>query len=890
MSAGTPEIPVAVRMLRGLYGASLFALPVTVRRRLSEPMLGTFDAACAQAYRRRGLLGSLRRATEEIGDVLVAAARQRFGRDPLTGRGRSPLGDRFRPLADLGTDLRSALRALAQRPAFAAIGILTLAAGIAAGTAVFSVVDSVVLRPLPYAQAETLVRLMRVTESGGFVSSWDARQLEPWTDSDVLAGVSAYRLTSETLVGGQEAERVQIGYVMPNALEFLGVRPLFGRSFVPEDGAPGAEEVAILEHSFARRVFGLAESAPGRHLELLGSRYRVIGVTPPAFRYPYPQTVAWVPRSLEALAAIGSVNAHARTPAGMRQETVQERADALATSRADGELVPLKLWPAGHVNTRLRGWVLVMFGAAGLLVLIACANTANLILAQATRREREISVRSALGAHRWRLVRQSLLESLTLAGAAGAVGTIIAAGLLPWLLRQAPRDITGYTANTVDLDGRALAFAMLLSLLTTAVFGLLPAVRGTRVDVARALTGSRGTEAAAGGGRLRGAIVVSEVALTLVLLLGAGLLLASFASLLAVDMGLDLEPVVTVDLVVPEAIYPTLEAELELLDGLVERLRAVDGVEDAAYGLGVPPGVGYLQFGPVLETEDGPAGGIPEDLILPWANVSPGYFDALGIRVLQGRGLEAGDRDDAAILGASMATALWPDGPAIGRRFRLGPDEPWLTVVGVVADVKTNGPVEPFGPMEMYRPFTGTHPHAMMTLVARAAGDPAALAPILRDLIRSADPNMPIERILTGEERLADSLLEPRFQLTLVGTFALLAALLAGFGIFGVVSYAVSQRTGEMGVRMALGASPRSVARLVVGSALRLTAAGVALGVGLGWMLGRLLDSILFRIEPTNPAVLAAVCGAVLAIALAACLFPALRAARVDPARSLRAE
>lgn len=889
MSGDPEKLPASVRLLRRLYAAGLLAIPGPARRQLAASMLETFEAICLRAHRRGGALPSVWRGLQEVLDVLVAGVRQRLGADPL-GPGRRPLRERIRPLADLGTDLRSALRALTRRPAFATVAVLTLASGIAAGTAVFSVVDSVVLRPLPYAQPATLVRLMRVVESGGFVSSWRSEQLEPWLDAGVFSAVSAYRLENRTLIGGPEPERIQVGLVMPNTLDFLGVRPAAGRGFVPEDGEEGAVPVALLESGLARRRFGTPDAAIGRFLEVLGARYRIIGVMPGGFHYPYQATRAWVPRSLATLGKTGTVNVHARRPSAIAEPVLQERGDALAAADANDDLVAWKLWPAGHVDTRLRRWVLVLFGAAGILVLIACANAANLILAQAAQREREVSVRAALGAARLRLVRQSLLESLLLAAAAGGVGSLLAGVLLPWLLRLAPRGITSLTANAVDLDARALGFAISLALATAVLFGLVPALRGTCLGAARALGGSRGAATAASGGRLRGGIIAGEVALTLVLLLGAGLLLGSFARLLAVDLGLELERVVAADLAVPEELYPDLESQLQLTERIVERLRAMDGVAAAAYGLGIPPGFGYLEFGLQLETEAGAVAGIDAELILPWSHVSPEYFDALGIPVLEGRGLEAGEPDDSVVLGSTMAEALWPNGPAAGRRFRLRPDAPWLTVVGVVGDVRSEGPVEPFGSMEMYRPFSGDRPTFLLTLVVRAEGDPAALLPAVRDLVRAAAPDVPIERIATGGQLLADNLREQRFQLALVGVLALLAALLAAFGMFGVISYVVSRRTGELGVRMAVGASPRSVAALVIGSGLRLAAAGVVLGLGLAWMLRRFMRTILFEIEPGNPLVLTAVIAAAFAITLAACLLPALRAARLDPARTLRLE
>lgn len=829
-------------------------------------------------------------------------------------------GDRFREevrqewtgvvLGGLGQDLRRGVRRLVVRPGFAIVAVLTLGLGIGASTAVFSLVRSVLLEPLPYAEPERLVMLWRPTADHTQDTWLSEREAFEYADAvPSFERLGAYARFDANLTEG-EPERVRAAAVMPDLFGTLGVPALLGRTFAPEEDVPGQDAVVLLGHGLWQRRFGGAADVLGREIRVNGQPRTVVGVMPPHFRLPldYGETLPtelWVPAAVERSADLPwgdrSYFVVARLVPGASAE--RATADMMRAHAAwaeqghiqEGDLrnraaVTLDALLLGNVRPAL--WIL--FGAVGLLLLIACANVAHLLLARADARRREIATLAALGASRFRIARQLVVESALLAGGGAALGVAVAYAGLRAALAFTPVDVVRMRGVTIGPG--VLGFAALLAVVATLLAGLAPALRLSRVNVASAMAASRGDVAPMRRG-VRRLLLVSETSLSLVLVLGAALLARSFAELRRVDLGFEPRGVLTVRVDLPRADYPEPAQVVQFYRELVQRVAALPGVASAGAVRVLPLAATIgnwsltIEGRPQVEGEDTPA---------DWQVVTPGYIETMGIELLRGRTLTDADHEDGhlvAVINETMAARYWPGQDALGRRFHLGGgNQPWVEVVGITRDVRRNGVLDG-ARAEMYMPHaqwvraknSGPAQYGM-TLVLRTAGDPLALVPAVREQVRALDPNLPVSDVRTMDDVAASALAQQRFTTVLLGVFAALALALTATGLYGVVSFLTTQRTREIGVRVALGAERGDVTWLVLRDGLAAAVLGVAVGLAGSLWLTRLLAGQLYGVAPLDPVTFAAAPALLLAIAALASWLPARRAARVSPVQALREE
>ena len=797
----------------------------------------------------------------------------------------------------LAHDLRYAGRMLGRSPGFAIVAVLTLALGIGANTAIFSVVNALLLRPLPYAEPDRLVMVWQdLTAQGGPKTEWATpANFVEWRDSGtVFLSVAAVQGWQPALTGIAEAEPLVGEQVTRDYFDVLGVLPALGRSFHPDEDVPNANRVAILSHSLWQRRFGGDPAVIGRSIMLGAEPHEVVGVMPPTFR---PAVIAgaevWRPRRLNtATPSRGAVVLRivARLKPGLTLDRASTTAAVLAAQleRAHPEtntgaginIVPLHEQIVGQIKTGL----LVLLGAVGFVLLIACVNIANLLLARASGRSREIAVRMALGADRGRVVRQLLTESVVLAGIGGACGVLLGLWGVSALVSIAPAGAP--RLDEIGLDGTVLAFAVLLTLATGILFGLVPALQSSRSDFTPALReGGRGSAGPAGQ-RTRRALIVVEVAIALVLLVGSGLLMRTFLRLQATDLGFDPRGVLTGVVVPPAAKYQQGDQQVALYDRLLERTAALPGVAKAALTSVIPLG-GDSDMDFQIEGRPAPRDNT-ESTVTWYRLVSAGYLDAMGIRLREGRGFEVRETAPSVIVSETSARRYWPGRSALGARVRFGDSSPWFTVIGVAGDVKFGG-ARGAPRAEMYLPYW-QFPERGINIVLKAHGDPGLLSGPLRQAVREIDPDLPVAGLQTMGEAVGDSISQSRFFALLVGVFAVLALTLAAIGIYGVMSYVVAQRTAEIGVRMALGAGRREVFSLVVGEGLKLAAAGVLAGFVTALVVTRSISSLLFGVEAQDPLTFGLTVATLLGVAALASIIPAHRATRVDPMTALRTE
>jgi putative ABC transport system permease protein len=805
-------------------------------------------------------------------------------------------------------DLKYGIRMLVKSPGFTVVALLTLALGIGANTAIFSLINSVLLRPLPYRNSRELVAISGTNTETGLtpIAVSYTRFQNVQRESRALESVGAFLAFEMSLTGRGEPEQVNAGRMTANLFHVLGISPALGRDFLPAEDQPGGADVAIISQSFWQNHFGGDPALVGRTISLDGRSTTVVGILPASFRFPFqqPEPDVWIPRVFETniLAPV-----QIRSGAGflfvigrMNPGESLARFQAELTAVNDGYKkenpgfadAAKYVLSATSLNDNLVGSLrssfAVLLVAVGFVLLIACANVANLLLARSTSREREIAIRQALGASRGRLLRQLFTESLVLSLAGGAIGALIAAWCLPLL-----RFITPGTVPRLDevrIDGPVLLFSFALCIVTGIAFGLAPSFQASRRDLHETLKeGSRGSTEGGRGGRARRVMVVAEVAVALVLVTGAGLLIRSFVRLTRVDPGFDSHNVLAIPLTLPATRYSEPETRAELVRQVVERIESLPGVDSAAavshVPLFTPPRfVFFCPEGRVCQ-------GIGKDPIIALREITPDYFRTMRIRLLRGRAFEDKDAQGATpvvIIDQLTAARYFPDGDPIGKTLQNSRDKIPMQIVGVVADVKfttLNAPnVE-----EMYMPHRQS-PRPTMTILVRSTSNPQPLIAAVRQKLAELDPDLPIAGIKSMDEIVSTSVAQPRLLTALVGAFAAFALLLAAVGIYGVMAYSVSQRIHEVGIRVALGASPRDIFRLIVGQGMGLVLAGVALGFILSLVLTRLLSTLLFGTSATDPATFASVAGLLIFVALLASYIPARRATRVDPLVALRYE
>jgi putative ABC transport system permease protein len=807
-------------------------------------------------------------------------------------------------LADVWRDIRYAARSFAKQPGFAATAVLILALGIGANTAIFSAISAVLLRPLPFPDPDRLVVLWQDRSSVG----GPARGMPAWADyvewqrrSRSFDGLAAIADISFNLTGDGEPEKVEASHTTANLFSLLGTQPLLGRTFTSVDEGPAALPVVVIDEHLWLRRFGGDPDVIGQSMVLDGLGHTVIGVVASDFRFPDDNAI-WVPASPDQLAGQSSVFVIGRLAGGTPPaEAAAEMSTLTATLReergnADSGVRIVVRGLHDHLARNARPTLIMLLGAVALVLLITCANVANLLLARGTIRSRELSLRQALGAARSRLVGQLLTESALLAVSGVLVGIALAVASLGYLTRLVPNGLPDGAA--VALDWRVLVFTIGLALTTVALFGVGPALTAARLDPA---TGLR-KGAAVGGttrGRLRDALVVAEITLTVVLLAAGGLLLRSYGAILSVDPGFSPQNVFVAQTFPAKGQYDDLADRRAFYRGVLERVRALPGVTDADY-VNYPPLT--LQGGETRITPENRSDSAPSSEPRYSANfraVSAGYFATLGARLLGGRHFDERDGPDAprsVVVNESLARQLWPDRDPVGARLKVGDarsTQPWFTVIGVVGDIrqtKLDSRPEP----EMYFSFDQPPSNAPFLwprhLVFRTAGDSLPVASAVRDAIWDVDPNQSITWIRPMTDLIDDDLASRSTQLVLFGVFAGVALLLAAVGLYGVLAYAVAQRTAEIGVRMALGAPRASVVRSVVGRALLLAAVGLAFGIVGAFGATRLIASFLFGVTPNDVATFAGVAAVILFVSGCASYFPARRAAAVDPISVLRTE
>lgn len=809
---------------------------------------------------------------------------------------------RSRPLEDFWQDLRYGVRTLRRTPLFATVAVISLAVGIGANTAIFSVVDGVLLRPLPVPEPDRLMRVGVHDHGRERPSSFSVADLRAVEAARSFASVGAvYREGSGiALTGGQQAETIPGSWITAGVLAAVGVPPALGRGIQPEEDEAGAARVVVLSDEFWRDRFASSREAIGRALMLDGEAYTIVGVMPPGFRLPgYPRDDVWpalqlappewrAPFFLHTFARLapGVSQAQARAELGAVQNAVKARFPE-APRTWDYAMSPLK-----DVLVRdTRTTILVLFGAVALVLLIAAANVANLLLARATTRAPELAVRTALGAGRGRLMRQLLTESIliSLLGAIG--GLVLAYAGVAVLGSFTPGHLPRF--HEITVERRVLLFTAVVALLTGALVGLAPALRVPRSVAGRMGGGGRGGTEGRERARMRGVLVVAEFALALTLLIGAGLLVNSLMRLQEVDPGAQTHGVLTVRLSLPQARYPEDASVAGFYDQLVERVQRIPGVRAAAVSMGVPPNR-LMMTNPF--TPEGRTYGAQETP--PRAEqllVSPGYFDALRIPILRGRAFAAMDRDDAprvTIINESMARRYFPGRDPLGRWIQLGDPNPEATrwvIVGIVPDVSYDG-LHVSGEPTVYVPYAQNLWWRSMYLIVRTTGEPLAIVPAVRSEVATLDPQVPLREVRTVDALMREAVAEPRFRTLLLGGFAAIALLLATAGIYGVMSYSANQRRRETGIRLALGARPADIVRLLVGQGMRLAAFGVMLGLLGAVAVSGALRSMLFGVGALDPATFAGAAGVLAVVGLLACYVPAARASRADAAMALRTE
>jgi putative ABC transport system permease protein len=825
-------------------------------------------------------------------------------------------------MGNLLQDLRYGIRMLAKSPGFTALAVITLALGIGANTAIFSVINSVVLRPLPFHEPGRLVALWQTESAPGNFPLTGPDYLDWQAQNHTLEATSLYswERTANASNAGQ-TEAVSVNSTQANFFAVLGVQPKIGRAFDAGEDQAGKNHVAVISNAFWRRQFGGRSDVLGKTIKLNEEPYSIVGVLPDWFNFHHA-TEIWTPMDMtrKALGPRGShsYRAIARLQPNVSASQAQAELNGITreVAKQNGDDDKFNGAVVVSLTEQLTGdsrqGLLILLGAVALVLLVACANVANLMLARATNRQREIAVRAAMGAGRWRLARQLLTESILLSLTGAALGLLGAFWAVAYL--QSAETLPIPRANPIQIDFRVLLFTVGVSILVGALFGLAPAVQSFRLNLSEELKSSAQAVVSPSGARrlLRDALVVGEIAASLALLIGAGLLLRSFSLLRNSGIGVQTENVITMGIKLPNAKYNTLPVRRQFFDQLLDRVQREPGVQAAAVSTEMPLEGGTNGY-VTVDGQDDPA--LATQLV-EWNNITPDYFRAFGVPVMQGRIFGAADLertavvnlklDDlykndpnlktlppdiqfVAVINRKMAQLYWPKQDAVGKVFHAGGVP--VSVIGVVGDVK-EWDIRKDVPPQAYFPLTAALDNEGfgVQLTVKTSVAPRGLLAVIRGDVRALDDGLAVFRPRTMDEVVADAMRDTSEQTMLLGIFASLALLLAAVGIYGVMAYVVTQRTHEIGVRMALGAQQYDVLRLVLGEGSRLTAIGVALGLAAAFALTRLLRSLLFGVTASDPVTFAGVSILLALVAMAACYIPARRASRVDPMVALRYE
>ncbi len=801
-------------------------------------------------------------------------------------------------------DLRYGARILLKQPGFTLVAVITLALGIGANTAIFSLVNSILLRPLPFREPDRVVRMVQASPKLG-LPTWGVSQADfaAYRDQNrSFETVAIYSNTATNLTGEGEPERLPVASVTADFFKVFGVNPLLGRTFVEGEDAPGKNVVCVISYAFWQRRFGGDQNILGRMLNLNNTPTQVVGVMPAEFKFPRREVDLWLPLAFNPqrtapyfFAVVGRLKPGVQVPQAQadtteiiqnfgRQNPKTSESVGLAEGNGPRTIVtPIKEALLGRTQKPL----LVLLAAVALVLLIACANVANLLLARATSRTREIAVRISLGATPRRVARQLLTESVLLSFIGAIVGVGLAA-LGVRLLDKLP--ITGIVRmEEVRLSGSVLAFTLILTVLTGLLFGFMPALRAYAMGIAGGMKeGARGSASR----RLNSALVAVQFALSLVLLIGAGLLLKSFQRLESVDLGFNAENTLTMVATLPQAKYDNEEKALRFYDGALERLRNAPGIASVGLTTNLPFANDGNVDGFIVEGQEPPEGGrISQTEQAEIQSVTPGTFQALGIPLLQGRDFQPADNTNSlrvAIIDEPLARRYWPANNAVGRRIQTTGDREWMTIVGVAGGIKHQNLAEEKRPhiyvaMQQY-------PAPRAAFVVRTAGPPEAAIPTFRAAIKQLDPDMPLYMVRSMTEMIGETLSTQRLTNMLLTAFAIIALALAAVGIYSTMSVYVGSRTKEFGIRLALGAQPGALRRRVIRQGLLLTAVGVIVGVAGAFALTRTIKSLLFEVSATDPVVFTAIPLLLVAVSVIACYTPARRATKVDPLVALREE
>src|SRR3989440_2383328 len=808
--------------------------------------------------------------------------------------------------ADLWQDLRYGLRSLLKNPSFTIIAVIALALGIGANSAIFSVVNAVLLRPLPFKNPEQLVMVWENAAHLGFPKNTPSPPnfIDWQRQNTVFTGMAAMSERSFNLTGVGEPDRLDGRGVSANLFDLLGVRALLGRTFVRDDDRPG-RHVVLLSYSLWQRRFVSDSNVIGRAITLNGESYNVIGVMPRSVHLPAYgnwNDKVWVPIAFtnEETTERGNhfLDVIARIKPGITLKQAQAEMETIAArlakeyprynTRIGATVTPLHEEVVGDIKPAL----LILLGAVGFVLLIACANVANLLLARAAVREKEIALRLALGASRSRLTRQFLTESVLLALLGGGFGLLLALAGIRVLKTFIP--VTISQTQTISIDGKVLVFTALLALLTGIVFGLAPAMHASHSNLNDSLKeGGRDSAIGKKGNRLRDLLVVGEIAVSFILLIGAGLLINSFLHLRNLDPGFRADHLLTMKVDLSELRYPDRERRSVFFDEVLFRIRALPGVQSVAVAGNLPFTYNGDSMSIAVEGIPDPPPGQWPDVI--YRAIGPGYFSTMGIPMIRGRDFTDQDKADSknmVVISEKTAQHYWPGKDPIGKRLKPGAttsDVPWREVIGVVKDVRQNDFIaQP--KMQMYFAYRQLKDLAANALIVRTSVEPMSLATSIRDAIWAVDKDQPVANVDTMDHIVSEAIARQRFSMLLLGVFAALALILAAVGIYGVMSYSVAQRIHEIGIRMALGARRTDVLKIIVNQGLKLVSIGMMLGLAAALLLTRVLQSLLFGISATDPVTFFGISLVLLAVAILASYLPALRATKVDPIIALRAQ